>query len=775
MASLPAVRDAFAAIGAQADSLKRADGLCRAVQQALTQPASATVSDAALRRAVIDATDGLLSVYDRRNAEATVQGALYLLADLPVRHDNVHHRIDSDLSSLLDAAAEARRHLDVSCTVADALSLLSVCLLPARTSPRVVAEAWQVIGSLVGCFRAMSATLQRAEEALALRQECETIDVALGRLAETCAELHSTEEALGDLRLRAEMSERKAQLDAMKSAAAAQLPNSDRTTIREAVRVKRRAANELRSSLALLVAKVPAARAHLPPFLAESIQPYLTLDMDEVVTGATPVPGAGRHRMLFGTHVSGSPVIVKLFEAAALPSMAREAGVLRRFGGLCTPRLIDAFVTPDGRPALVLQRVASDLTAWAATACADANVMRGTFLGVLRALAQLHASGIVHLDVKAANVVVDAEGAPLLIDFDVSVDDAERCRTVTNTRFAAGTPGMMAPELLRTPPSISAKADVYSFGAMVRGLIEGRPFAAEPLWTSLVADATMDDPRNRPSAAALMASDLFWGLPPDVRTQSLRQLPPLYWSSSESRSAVSMSASGGATAEVVRLESGSVEFTALAALLHNTCVAATLGTGRDQQEKTEYNTLELAEAYRVENSAVWKRYAARREELRGGDGAGEVRGVPDIATVRLAGKATPLLDMMQLDDAAGEAVLWHGTKPDIVPVIRDGGFDERFCALEGLFGAGVYFAEQSSKSDQYCTKDAAGLYSLFLSRVSLGRVHHTSGPRTNERRAPDGADSLLGRAGPMRYREFVVYDRTQCYPEYLLLYRRVRR
>ena len=29
----------------------------------------------------------------------------------------------------------------------------------------------------------------------------------------------------------------------------------------------------------------------------------------------------------------------------------------------------------------------------------------------------------------------------------------------------------------------------------------------------------------------------------------------------------------------------------------------------------------------------------------------------------------------------------------------DGGFDERVCALDGLFGAGVYFAERSSKSD----------------------------------------------------------------------------
>ena len=59
--------------------------------------------------------------------------------------------------------------------------------------------------------------------------------------------------------------------------------------------------------------------------------------------------------------------------------------------------------------------------------------------------------------------------------------------------------------------------------------------------------------------------------------------------------------------------------------------------------------------------------------------------------------------------------------------------------------------------------------------MSLGRVHRTNGHRTNERRAPEGADSLLGQTDPTKYREFVVYDRSQCYPEYLLLYRRVLR
>jgi hypothetical protein len=52
-------------------------------------------------------------------------------------------------------------------------------------------------------------------------------------------------------------------------------------------------------------------------------------------------------------------------------------------------------------------------------------------------------------------------------------------------------------------------------------------------------------------------------------------------------------------------------------------------------------------------------------------------------------------------DAANECLLWHGTRPDTAAIIGEQGFDERVCALRGLFGAGVYFAEHSSKADPH--------------------------------------------------------------------------
>ena len=44
----------------------------------------------------------------------------------------------------------------------------------------------------------------------------------------------------------------------------------------------------------------------------------------------------------------------------------------------------------------------------------------------------------------------------------------------------------------------------------------------------------------------------------------------------------------------------------------------------------------------------------------------------------------PLLGAHHLDHVPNECYLWHGTKPDVAPLIVHEGFDERVCALQGL-------------------------------------------------------------------------------------------
>ena len=144
-----------------------------------------------------------------------------------------------------------------------------------------------------------------------------------------------------------------------------------------------------------------------------------------------------------------------------------------------------------------------------------------------------------------------------------------------------------------------------------------------------------------------------------------------------------------------------------------------------------------------------------------------------------------------LDAKSNEHLLFHGTKPAAVSTLCNRGFDERVGRLGGLFGAGCYFAENSSKSDEYVPAGAKQY--MFLCRVVLGTPFVTPGTHRQLRRPPcvqdhfdawppcghDRNDSLLAvtqatdpSARLFAFREFVVYDHSQCYPEYLIEYER---
>eukprot|EP00438_Fugacium_kawagutii_P023830 Skav212415 [mRNA] locus=scaffold202:17594:17908:- [translate_table: standard] len=99
-----------------------------------------------------------------------------------------------------------------------------------------------------------------------------------------------------------------------------------------------------------------------------------------------------------------------------------------------------------------------------------------------------------------------------------------------------------------------------------------------------------------------------------------------------------------------------------------------------------------------------------------------------------------------------------------------------------LFGLGLYLAESCAKSDEYSeeSQDGSGLRCLLLCRTVLGNVKYCDdiAPDTTELveaclRGP--FHSVLGDRQKVHgtFREFIVYNAGQVYPEYILWYRRI--
>jgi hypothetical protein len=122
---------------------------------------------------------------------------------------------------------------------------------------------------------------------------------------------------------------------------------------------------------------------------------------------------------------------------------------------------------------------------------------------LLSALAAAHAAGVLHRDVKPANVLVAGDGRIVLTDFGIAKVGADP--GLTQLGMVVGTPGFTPPERIRGEPATPA-SDLWSLGATLYAAVEGRgPFERPGGVAALCAGITGEEPPRAPSAGSLGA------------------------------------------------------------------------------------------------------------------------------------------------------------------------------------------------------------------------------------------------------------------------------
>ena len=113
---------------------------------------------------------------------------------------------------------------------------------------------------------------------------------------------------------------------------------------------------------------------------------------------------------------------------------------------------------------------------------------------VARAVHHAHQRGILHRDLKPGNILLDAQGGPLVADFGLA-KLLEHDSALTQSAMVMGTPSYMAPEQAAGhTKQLSTVADVYSLGAVLYELLTGRAPFRGPTPTETMRQVMEVDP-----------------------------------------------------------------------------------------------------------------------------------------------------------------------------------------------------------------------------------------------------------------------------------------
>jgi hypothetical protein len=216
---------------------------------------------------------------------------------------------------------------------------------------------------------------------------------------------------------------------------------------------------------------------------------------------------------------------------------ARQAEAAARFrhearlaGSVCHPAVASVYdfaeAGPSHPPYLVMELVdGPSLAAVLSAGPLDAVRTMGVIAQAAEGLYAAHLAGLVHRDVKPANLLLDRHGRVKVTDFGIAHQVG--AAPVPGPDMIVGTPAYLAPERAAGAPA-SPACDVYSLGVVAYECLTGRPpFTGTPLAVlhahrdlplpplpgtvpaevaALVAELTAKDPASRPATAGEAAS-----------------------------------------------------------------------------------------------------------------------------------------------------------------------------------------------------------------------------------------------------------------------------
>ncbi|XP_005108913.1 uncharacterized protein LOC101854754 [Aplysia californica] len=284
---------------------------------------------------------------------------------------------------------------------------------------------------------------------------------------------------------------------------------------------------------------------------------------------------------------------------------------------------------------------------------------------------------------------------------------------------------------------------------------------------------------------------------------SCDELFPSYWSLNSPAKVLEIKESYDPDLHEKIVDVDQQTFDCIAKLVADTWDATRFGIGSDAKRLKELNCsqLRVLKVQRIENPALFDRYHLHRIEiLRRTEKNGQLYPKLESVSPFQTQPETMRLDQFlakELLREINEHYFFHGTHAGTAGAVAKQGLDPRIANPGAMAGRGVYLAEKSTKSDQYADprnqRTPLGTpLTLLLVRVALGNVFHVDrshpslqsrhgnkllGPPCTNCQSDEPCnckkpryDSVLVEDTSFLFREFVVYDRAHCYPEYIVTY-----